>query len=114
MSPADSLRTYRGAVAIVTGGASGIGRALGEALARRGARVVLADRQIDLARQVAAGIVAAGGNACAAELDVTNFAATEQLIRQTFESEGRLDYLFNNAGLGVVGEACQYALEDWA
>src|SRR5262245_17538910 len=113
MSPGASLRTYRGAVAIVTGGASGIGRALGEALARRGARVVLADRQIELAREVAAGIGAAGGHAVAAELDVTNFAATERLINQTFESEGRLDYLFNNAGLGVVGEAYQYALEDW-
>jgi NAD(P)-dependent dehydrogenase (short-subunit alcohol dehydrogenase family) len=53
MTPPLSLRTYHSAVAIVTGGASGIGRALGEALARRGARVVLADLQIDLAREVA-------------------------------------------------------------
>jgi NAD(P)-dependent dehydrogenase (short-subunit alcohol dehydrogenase family) len=50
----DSLRTFEGAIAIVTGGASGIGRALGEALAQRGARVVLADRQIGLAEEVAA------------------------------------------------------------
>jgi NAD(P)-dependent dehydrogenase (short-subunit alcohol dehydrogenase family) len=114
MPQANSLRTYRGAVAIVTGGASGIGRALGEALARRGARVVLADRQIDVAREVAAGVVAAGGHASAAEVDVTDFAATERLIKSTFESEGRLDYLFNNAGVGVVGEARSYELDDWA
>jgi NAD(P)-dependent dehydrogenase (short-subunit alcohol dehydrogenase family) len=109
----NSLRTYRDAVAIVTGGASGIGRALGEALAKRGARVVLADRQIDVAREVAAGICAKGGHATAAELDVTDFPATERLIRETFESSGRLDYLFNNAGLGIVGEASQYTLSDW-
>jgi NAD(P)-dependent dehydrogenase (short-subunit alcohol dehydrogenase family) len=76
MTPNDSLRTFKGAVAMVTGGASGIGRALGEALARRGARVVLADLQIDIDDEVAARIRGNGGQATAQELDVSDFAAT--------------------------------------
>ena len=108
-----SLRTFEGAVAVVTGGASGIGRALGEALARRGARVVLADLQVDLARAVAARIRETGGHATAAPLDVTDFAATNRLVQDTFRTEGRLDYVFNNAGIGIQGEARLYELEDW-
>jgi NAD(P)-dependent dehydrogenase (short-subunit alcohol dehydrogenase family) len=113
MKRTDALRTFDGAVALVTGGASGIGRALGEALARRGGRVVLADRQGDLAQEVAARIRANGGQAAAEELDVTDFPATSRLVEGTFRGAGRLDYLFNNAGVGVVGEARLYALEDW-
>lgn len=107
------LRTFDGAVAVVTGGASGIGRALAEAMVRRGARVVLADRQIDLARQVADGIRSRGGEASAVEVDVTDFAAVEAAVRETFEACGRLDYLFNNAGIGIGGEAELYELEHW-
>jgi NAD(P)-dependent dehydrogenase (short-subunit alcohol dehydrogenase family) len=109
----NSLRNFEGAVAIITGGASGIGRALGEALTRRGARVVLADLQVDLARDVAAGIAANGGHATAAELDVTDFQAVNNLVQNTYQREGRLDYMFNNAGIGIVGEVRLYELEDW-
>jgi NAD(P)-dependent dehydrogenase (short-subunit alcohol dehydrogenase family) len=108
-----SLRTFAEAVAIVTGGASGIGRALGEALARRGARVVLADLQADVAEEVAAGIRAGGGRATAEALDVTDFAATSRIVQHTFQDAGRLDYLFNIAGIGIVGEARYYELDDW-
>jgi NAD(P)-dependent dehydrogenase (short-subunit alcohol dehydrogenase family) len=107
------LRTYKGAVAIVTGGASGIGRALGEALARRGATVVLADLQIELARTVAASINADGGTASAAEADVTDFAAMDRLVRDAVRSHGRLDYMFNNAGIGIGGEVRHYGIDDW-
>jgi NAD(P)-dependent dehydrogenase (short-subunit alcohol dehydrogenase family) len=109
----DSLRTFEGAVALVTGGASGIGRALGEALARRGARIVLADLQGALAREVAARINENGGQAVAEELDVTDFPAMRHLVEDTTRRAGRLDYLFNNAGIGIVGEARLYELEDW-
>jgi NAD(P)-dependent dehydrogenase (short-subunit alcohol dehydrogenase family) len=109
----NKLRTYEGAVAVITGGASGIGRALGEALGLRGAEVVLADRQIDLAEQVAAGIREGGSMATAAEVDVTDFAAMTRLIQDTVSSHGRLDYLFNNAGIGIGGEVRYYQIEDW-
>jgi NAD(P)-dependent dehydrogenase (short-subunit alcohol dehydrogenase family) len=113
MNHDNSLRSFAGAVAVVTGGASGIGRALGEALARRGAQVVLADLQADLAEEVAVGIRASGGRATAACMDVTDFAATNRLIQVSFQSTGRLDYVFNIAGIGIVGEARYYQLEDW-
>jgi NAD(P)-dependent dehydrogenase (short-subunit alcohol dehydrogenase family) len=109
----ESLRTFKGAVAIVTGGASGIGRAMGEALARRGARVVLADLQVELAREVAARIRENGGQATAEELDVADSTATKRLVEDTFRREQRLDYIFNNAGIGIIGEARLYQLEDW-
>ncbi len=113
MADNNSLRTFNGAVAIVTGGASGIGRALGEALARKGAEVVLADRQVELAEEVAAGIRAAGGKATAAELDVTDFDAVDRLVQETWGTRGRLDYFFNNAGIGIGGEVLDYQVDDW-
>ncbi len=109
----NTLRIFDGAVAIMTGGASGIGRALSEALARRGACVVLADRQFTLAQEVAAGIQASGGKASAVELDVTNFTAVDQFVRATAQAQGRLDYMFNNAGIAIGGEVRLYQIEDW-
>jgi NAD(P)-dependent dehydrogenase (short-subunit alcohol dehydrogenase family) len=113
MAETNGLRTFAGAVAIITGGASGIGRALGEALAQRGAVVVLADRQADVAAEVAAGIRTSGGQAAAVELDVTDFAAFQRVVHETVTAHGRLDYLFNNAGIGIGGEVRYYQIEDW-
>ena len=108
-----TLRIFDGAVAIMTGGASGIGRALSEALGRRGASVVLADRQVALAQEVAVGIQERGGQASAVELDVTDFAAVDQLVRATAQDQGRLDYMFNNAGIAIGGEVRLCQIEDW-
>ena len=113
MAQENTLRIFDGAVAIVTGGASGIGRALSENLAQRGASIVLADRQVDLAQEVAAGIHAGGGKASVAELDVANFTAVDQLVQEIAQSHGRLDYMFNNAGIAIGGETSLYSLDDW-
>lgn len=113
MEKTDTLRTFNDAVAIVTGGASGIGRALAEDLARRGAHVVLADRQTELGQEVATDINTRWGTANAVELDVTDFAAVERVVQETVQTHGRLDYIFNNAGLAVAGEVCLYQPEDW-
>ena len=107
------IRTYRGAVAVVTGGASGIGRALSEALADRGATVYLGDLQAELATEVAGGIRSRGGEAQADALDVTDAGAVMGLIRRAAEEHGRLDYLFNNAGIGIGGGVENNTLEDW-
>ncbi len=107
------LRIFNDAVAIITGGASGIGRAFGEALAAKGCEVVLADLQIDQAEEVAAGIRASGGKATAVELNVVDHGAVVKMVEQTVERCGRLDYMFNNAGIVVFGEASDYQIGDW-
>jgi NAD(P)-dependent dehydrogenase (short-subunit alcohol dehydrogenase family) len=111
--PDRMLRTYNGAVAVVTGAASGIGRGLAEELAKRGSEVILADLQIELAEEIVLAIRAAGSKAQAFKLDVTDAAAVDALLRKTIESAGRLDYLFNNAGIGVGGPIGMHTLEDW-
>jgi len=113
MKSKKAIRIFNDATAIVTGGASGIGRALAEELARRGAEVVLADLQIEMAQEVATQIQTSGGRAKAVEVDVTDFPAMQRLVRKTFESSGRLDYIFNNAGIAIGGTANYYSIEDW-
>lgn len=107
MSSKNKIRIFNEATAIVTGGASGIGRALAKELAKRGCEVISADRQIQLAEEVAAEIRVSGGKAIAWELDVTDYAATEQLVLETKDRIGRLDYMFNNAGIGIGGDVTQ-------
>ena len=108
-----TIRIFDGATAIVTGGASGIGRALAEELAKRGCEVVLADLQIELAEKVASEIRASGGKAKAVKIDVTDFSAMEQLVQETFKRTGRLDYIFNNAGIVIGGYVNHYGIDDW-
>lgn len=68
---------------------------------------------MDLACEVASAIQAAGGNAQACELDVADFAAIESLLRTTVERTGRLDYIFNNAGIGIGGPIHLHTIHDW-
>lgn len=104
---------FRGANALVTGGASGIGRSLCERLAKVGAHVTVVDLQTDLAEEVSRSIVAAGGHARAETLDITDYAATETLYRLIAQRTGRLDYVFNNAGIWMMGDAHAFSLDDW-
>jgi NAD(P)-dependent dehydrogenase (short-subunit alcohol dehydrogenase family) len=112
MAPA-GLRAFEGAAALVTGGASGIGRALSEELARRGASVVLADVQAEEAAAVATSLAASGRSASAAALDVTDFASVQRLVERVAEEHGRLDFVFNNAGIGVGGEIRDHTIDAW-
>lgn len=105
--------SFAGKVAIITGGASGIGAALGKALAKAGAEVVLADRQADLADSVASSLRASGGRATAIELDVRSLPSMKHVVDDTLKRAGAVDYFFNNAGIGVAGEMDGYAPADW-
>lgn len=100
-------------IAIVTGGASGIGRALAEQLASAKALVVVADINLEGAQAVAARITAQGGRAVPAHLDVTRAEDVERLVEDTVRDYGRLDYMFNNAGIGVGGEVRDLTLDHW-
>jgi NAD(P)-dependent dehydrogenase (short-subunit alcohol dehydrogenase family) len=98
-------------VAIITGGASGIGRALCEELARTGTFIIAADIDLEGAKKVAADISANGGNAMAEALDVKNAEAVKVLINRVIAEYGRLDYMFNNAGIIVGAEFRDMGLE---
>jgi NAD(P)-dependent dehydrogenase (short-subunit alcohol dehydrogenase family) len=100
-------------VAIVTGGGSGIGEALCLELARRGARVVVADINGDDAGRVAAAVAANGGRATASTLDVAKEQDVGRLVEETASAHGRLDYLFNNAGMAIGGDARDLTLDHW-
>jgi NAD(P)-dependent dehydrogenase (short-subunit alcohol dehydrogenase family) len=107
------MTTFRDKTAIVTGGASGIGKAVCEALAEHAAIVVVADLDAARAETVAQGIRAKGGRAQARELDVRDASGFQKLVDDTAAEHGRLDYLFNNAGIGIAGEERDVSLEDW-
>lgn len=96
-------------VALVTGGASGIGRATSLAMAREGARVAVADRTEESAAATVALINAAGGQAIAIGADVTREDQVAAMIARTVAAYGRIDCAFNNAGVapGMVGPGRQ-------
>ncbi len=90
-------------VAIITGGGSGIGETAARLFSKEGAAVMLADINLQAARDVASSINAEGGRAAAIETDVTTGASAEQMVRATLENFGRVDILFNNAGNEAFG-----------
>ncbi len=100
-------------VAIVTGGASGIGQALCNALATRGILVIVADINAEGARHVAAAIRQRGGQAAAHGVDVADADSVKQLVQHTVAMHRRLDYLFNNAGIAVTADTRDLRLEHW-
>ena len=99
MSRVSGLFDITGNVAIVTGAASGIGRAIALDLAGLGASVVAADKDIGGAQEVVKEIESAGGRAIATETDVTDKKEVEQMVQKTIEGFGKIDILVNNAGI---------------
>jgi NAD(P)-dependent dehydrogenase (short-subunit alcohol dehydrogenase family) len=99
-----------GAVAIITGGGSGIGRSLGIMMASRGTKVVVTDINPESA---AATAKACGPQASYFLLDVRDASAVKNIVEDTFRKYGRLDFIFNNAGIGVAGESHEIAAPLW-
>jgi meso-butanediol dehydrogenase / (S,S)-butanediol dehydrogenase / diacetyl reductase len=91
-----------GKVAIVTGAAQGIGRAVAERFAQEGMAVTLSDVNAERVAETADAIAAGGGRVEAVTANVTDAASVEQLVRATVDAFGRLDVLVNNAGVGAV------------
>jgi NAD(P)-dependent dehydrogenase (short-subunit alcohol dehydrogenase family) len=104
---------FDGKVAIVTGGASGIGCALSKELSSRNAVVIVADINIEGAQQAVSDITSSGGHARAVHLDVSQADDVKKLVDDTASEYGRLDYMFNNAGIGIGADARDLTLEHW-
>jgi NAD(P)-dependent dehydrogenase (short-subunit alcohol dehydrogenase family) len=98
------MEAFKDKVVIVTGGASGVGRQLSKTLAGGGAVVVVADINLEGANKTVSEIKAARGNATAVELDVTKEPDFKKLVEKTVKEHKRLDMIFNNAGIIVVGD----------
>ncbi len=99
-------------VAIVTGAASGIGRAVARLLAKHGATVHLLDRDLQRATEVASAIEAEGGRAHAHHCDVSRGAEVAAAFERAVEMSGRLDILVNNAGIAHIGTVESTAEEE--
>lgn len=102
-----------GTVAIVTGGANGIGRATALAFAAAGARVTIVDRDGDAAERLAEEMSAAGQAATAAVADVSDEAAIEATFSDVVAREGAINLLVNNAGLAIRRPSTELPLADW-
>ncbi len=102
-----------GKVAIVTGAASGIGKEIAANLARRGAKVAIADLNLEGADAVAAAMTAAGGEAMGVAMDVTDEAAVNDGVAAVVERFGPIDILVSNAGIQIVNPIQDFAYADW-
>lgn len=103
-----------GKVAIVTGAASGIGRASAQAFAREGAKVVVADVTVQGGEETIQLIKDAGGEATFVKADVSKATEVEELIERTVKEHGRLDCAFNNAGIeGAQAPTHECTEENW-
>lgn len=100
-------------VAIVTGGASGIGKALCSELVNQHVFVIIADINQTDGKHVEAELNKSEAQSRFEYVDVTNFANMEVLITKVYSEFGRLDYLFNNAGMAMYGELYDMSIKDW-
>jgi 3-oxoacyl-[acyl-carrier protein] reductase len=100
-------------VAVITGGAQGIGRAIALGMAREGAKIVVADLQRDKAQSVADEIQKLGAAALAVEVDVSSELSVEGLAQRTFERFGRIDILVNDAGVYLKSPVANKSEEEW-
>ena len=107
------MNRVAGKIALVTGGAKGIGAATARLLASEGARVMLTDMDAKNGKLVVAEIKKAGGDASFMTQDVTIEKDWERVIKACVKTYGELNVIVNNAGIGIAGTAEDTPLEDW-
>jgi NAD(P)-dependent dehydrogenase (short-subunit alcohol dehydrogenase family) len=114
MSVTDYRSEFAGRTALITGGASGIGRAIADRLAAGGAAVVIADYNEDAAATAAGEVAATGARAAPVRMDVTDPASVEAAVSFTTGAFGALHLAVNNAGIGGPSAPTgEYAPDDW-
>ncbi len=104
---------FKDKTAIVTGGASGIGLNVCKQMAQHGAKVIMADINFEQVEKEAESLLKDGLKVKAVCLDVTDEMAFKKVIDDTVTEHGRLDYLFNNAGIAIVGEVQNLNMDHW-
>jgi NAD(P)-dependent dehydrogenase (short-subunit alcohol dehydrogenase family) len=107
------MKDFKGKVAVITGGASGIGRAIAERCVREGAKVVIADVDRANLAQAEAELKAAGGTILSVKTDVSKRSEVEQLAHQALDKFGQVHLLFNNAGVAAGGSPWEATWNDW-
>jgi len=107
------MKRLDGKVAIVTGSTSGIGQASAELFAAEGAKVVVVGRNKERGQKVVDGIKSKGGEAIFVAVDMLNVDDFDRLLKTTIDTYGKLDILFNNAGVAVSGPLEAFKDEDW-
>lgn len=107
------MKQFRGRVAVITGGASGIGFAVAERLAAEGMKIVLADVEPSALDAAVKKLEAGGAAVLGVRTDVSQAADVEQLAAKTLERFGGVHVVFNNAGVALTGEAWENSLADW-
>jgi NAD(P)-dependent dehydrogenase (short-subunit alcohol dehydrogenase family) len=107
------FEVFSGKIAIVTGAASGLGQGFATEIARAGGTVVAADINFEGVEKTVAGIESSGGEAEAHRLDVTDSVAVTELVDGTAAKHGRIDYIFNNAGIATQGLVQEIPIENW-
>ena len=100
-------------VALVTGGAYGIGRGIVQEFARKGEAVVIADRDAERGTALESSIAAAGGQVCSSRTDVRIESQIQALMARASEVFGRIDVLCNNAGIERYRRAEEYTIDEW-
>ena len=104
---------FKDKVAIITGAGSGIGRALALQLAEKGARLIICDINQERIEQTRKELEQKGAQVRAWQVDVSDYQAVKKMVDATLEEFGRLDYIFNNAGIAIGGEVRDITIEDW-
>ncbi|MDS4029803.1 MAG: SDR family NAD(P)-dependent oxidoreductase [Candidatus Contendobacter sp.] len=113
MNTSSQILPLHGQVALITGGGRGIGAATAEALARKGARVIVASRTEAELTATVAQLRAAGLDAASITLDVADEAAVEAAFARIAAEQGRLDILVNNAAILLSGPFAEMVMSDW-